>query len=85
MNTSKQFVNTLKDNIQFWEGMTKLVSDYAKVAIFNKVKDLYRMYHSSSWHSEPYHQSQNAAEGIYRTIKNWNNTIINRSGVPTDC
>ena len=35
--------------------MSKLVSDYAQVEISNKVKDILRMYHSSSWHSEPYH------------------------------
>ena len=43
--------------------MTKLISDYAKVEIPNKVEDILRMYHSSSWNSEPYHQNQNPAEG----------------------
>ena len=37
--------------------MSKLISDYEQVEISNKVKDIHRMYHSSSWHSEPYHQS----------------------------
>ena len=68
----KQFVNTLEDNIRFRGAMTKLISDYAKVEISNKVKDILRMYHSSSWNSEPYHQNQN-------------NTIMNRSGAPADC
>ena len=61
--------------------MTKLISDYAKVEISNKVKDFLRMYHSSSWNSEPYHQNQNPAEGRYCTLKSWTNTIMNRSGV----
>ena len=65
--------------------MTKLLSDYAKVEISNKVKDILRMYHSSSWNSEPYHKSQNPAEGRYCTLKGWTNTIMNRTGVPADC
>ena len=65
--------------------MTKLISDYAKVEISNKVNDILRMYHSSSWNSEPYHQHQNPAEGRYCTLKSWTNTIMNRSGAPADC
>ena len=65
--------------------MTKLISDYAKVEISNKVNDILRMYHSSSWNSEPYHQNQNPAEGRYCTLKSWTNTIMNRSGAPADC
>ena len=65
--------------------MTKLISDYAKVEISNKVKDIVRMYHSSSWNSKPYHQNQNPAEGRYCTLKSWTNTIMNRSGAPADC
>ena len=47
LKSQKQFVNTLEDNIRFGGAMTKLISDYAK-----------RMYHSSSWNSEPYHQTR---------------------------
>ena len=36
--------------------MSNLISDYAQVEISNKVKDILTMYHSSSWHSEPYQQ-----------------------------
>ena len=43
------------------------------------------MYHSSSWHSKPYHQNQNPSEWHYRTIKAWTNTIFNRSGAPATC
>ncbi len=85
MKSTKQFVNTLEDNIRFRGAMSKLISDYAQVEISNKVKDILRMYHSSSWFSEPYHQNQNPAEGRYRTIKSWTNTIMNRSGAPADC
>ena len=60
--------------------MSKLISHYAQVEISNKVKDIPRMYHNSSWHSEPYHQNQNASVWHYRTIKAWTNTILNRTG-----
>ena len=85
MQSSKQFVHTLEDKIRFRGAMSKLISDYAQVEISNKVKDILRMYHSSSWHSEPYHQNQNPAEWCYRTIKAWTNTILNRTGAPAHC
>ena len=85
LKSQKQFVNTLEDNIRFRGAMTKLISDYAKVEISNKVKDILRMYHSSSWNSEPYHQNQNPAEGRYCTLKSWTNTIMNRYRAPADC
>ena len=77
MHSSKQFVNTLEDKIRFRGAMSKLISDYGQVEISNKVKDILRMYHSSSWHSEPCHQNQNPSEWHYRTIKAWTNTLIN--------
>ena len=79
MQTSKQFLNTLEDNMRFKGAMNKLISEYAQVEFSNKVKDSLRMYHSSSWHSEPYHQNQNPSEWCYRTIKAWPNTILNRT------
>ena len=85
LKSQKQFVNTLEDDIRFMGAMTKLISDYANVEMSNKVKDILWMFHSSSWHSEPYHQNQNPAEGRYCTLKNWTNTIMNKSGAPADC
>ena len=85
LKSQKQFVNTLEDNIRFRGAMTKLISDYAKVDISNKVKDILRMYHSSRWNSEPHHQNQNPDERRYCTLKSWNNAIMNRSGAPADC
>ena len=85
MHFSKQFVNTLEDNIRFRGPRSKLISDYALVEISNKVKDILRMYHSSRWHSEPYHQNQNPSEWHCRTIKAWTNTILNRTGAPARC
>ena len=64
--------------------MDKLLSDSAKTETSNKVMDILRVYHISSWHSEPYHQNQNPAEWNYRTIMSWTNTIMNRSGAPAN-
>ena len=85
MHSSKQFVNTLEDNIRFRGDMSKLISDYAQVEIYNKVKDILRMYHSSSWPSEPYHQNQNPSGWHCRTIISWTNTILNRTGASANC
>ena len=87
MQSSKQFVNTLEDNIRFRGAMSKLISDYAQVEISNKVEDILRMYHSSSWHSEPYYQNQNQnpSEWCKRTIKALTNTILSWTGAPASC
>ena len=69
MHSSKPFVHTLEDNIRCRGAMSDLISDYAQKELSIKVKDILRMYHSSSWHSEPYHQNQNPSEWCYRTIK----------------
>ena len=69
MKSGKQFVNTLEDNIRRKGAMDKLLSDYAKTEISNKVMDILRAYHISNWHSKPYHQILNPAEWRYRTIK----------------
>ena len=85
MKRGKQFVNTLEDNIRRRGAMDKLLSDFAKTEISNKVMDILRAYYISNWHSEPYHQNQNPAEWRYRTIKSLTNTVMNRSGAPANC
>ena len=84
MKSRKQFVNTLEDNIRRQGAIDKLLSDYAKTEISNKIMDILRAYHISNWHNEPYHQNQNPAEWRYRTIKAWTNTHMNRSA-PANC
>ena len=42
--------------------LSKLIGDYALVEISNKVKDILRIYHKSSWHSEPNPQNLNPSE-----------------------
>ena len=85
MQSSKQFVNSLEDNIRVKGAMSMLMNGYAQVEISNKVKDILRMYHSRSWHSEPFHQNQNTSEWRYRTMESWTNTILNRTGAPANC
>ena len=58
IQSSKQFVITLEDNIGFRGAMNKSISDYAQVEISKKGQDILRMYHSSSGHSEPSYQNQ---------------------------
>ena len=48
MHSSKQFVNTLEDNIRSRGAMSKLLNDYAQLQISIKIKDILRMYHSST-------------------------------------
>ena len=62
MHSSKQFIHTSEDSIRFRGAMSKLISDHGQVEISNKIKDILRMYHSSSCHSELYHQNQNPSE-----------------------
>ena len=85
MRFGKQFVNTLENNIRRGGAMDKLISDSAKTEISHKVKDILRAYIINDWQSEPYRQNQNPAEWLYRIIKAWLNTIVNRTGAPVHC
>ena len=69
MQSSKQFVHTLEDDIRFRGAMSKLISDYAQVEISNKVKDILRMYHSSSWHSEPIIRIKTLLNGVIGPLR----------------
>ena len=82
MKTSKQFVNTLEDNIRERGAMNRLVSDSAEVEISVKVKDILRTLIIDSWQSEPYYQHQNPAERRFQTVKTTTNTVLNRTGAP---
>ena len=62
IQSGKQFVNKLEDNIRRRGAMDKLLSDSAKTEISKKVMDILRAYHVSNWHSKPYHQNQNPPE-----------------------
>ena len=82
MKTSKQFVNTLEDNIRERGAMNRLVSDLAEVKIISKVKDILRTLLISSWQSKAYYQHQNPAERRFQTVKNTTNTVLDRTVAP---
>jgi hypothetical protein len=69
LNTGKELVNTLEDNIQERGAMDKLISDCANAETSEHVKQILRALFISSWYSEPYHANQNFAENRYTTIK----------------
>jgi hypothetical protein len=62
---TKEFVNTLENNIREREAMDKLISDCAK---------------ADAWYSEPYHENQNFGENYYATIKASTNHVMNFLG-----
>jgi septum formation inhibitor MinC len=69
IKSNKQFVNTLLDNITQHCTHTKLISNRAQVEINERVKQVFRPLHISTWQSEPHQQHQNPAELQYQNIK----------------
>jgi hypothetical protein len=82
IKSNKQFVNTLLDNITQRGAPTKLISDRAQVEISERVKQVLRPLHISTWQSKPHQQHQNPAERQYQNIKRLCNTILDRSWAP---
>ena len=82
LQTEKQFVNTLQENIRKRGAMDKLITDRAQSEISTKVKDILRHYIISDWQSEPHYQHQNIAERRYQDIKRRTNKILDWSGAP---
>jgi hypothetical protein len=69
IKSNKQFVNMLLDNITQCGAPTKLISDRAQVEISERVKQVIRPLHITTWQSEPHQQHQNPAECQYQNIK----------------
>jgi hypothetical protein len=61
---------------------TKLISDRAQVEISERVKQVLRPLHISTWQSELHQQHENPAERQYQNIKQLCNTILDHSGAP---
>jgi hypothetical protein len=80
LKTDKAFVSTLEDNIRERGAMDKLISDFSKAEVSERVNQILRALCFSSWYSEPYHQNQNYAENRYDKIKATTNRIMNFSG-----
>ena len=77
IKSTKQFINTLSDNIRKHGAMDTLISDGGKYEISKRVTDLLRSLFIQDYQSEPYHQHQNKAENRY--------AVMNTSGCPAFC
>ena len=83
--STKQFINTLSDNIRKRGAMDTLISDGGKYEISKRVTDLLRSLFIKDYQSEPYHQHQNKAENRFGLAKRYTNTVMNTSGCPACC
>ena len=85
IKSTKQFINTLSDNIRKRGAMDTLISDGGKYEISQRVTDLLRSLFIQEYQSEPYHQHQNKAENRFGLAKHYTNTVMNTSGCPAFC
>ena len=85
IKSTKQFINTLSDNIRKRGAMDTLISDGGKYEISKRVTDLLRSLFIQDYQSEPYHQHQNKAENHFGLAKRYTNTVMNTSGCPACC
>jgi hypothetical protein len=85
LNTDKEFVNTLEDNIRDPGAMDKLIRDCTKTEMSIRVNQILRaLFCISSWYSEPFYQNQTLAENRYGTLKAGTNRVMNLSGAPAN-
>ena len=85
IKSTKQFINTLSDNIRKRGAMDTLISDGGKYEISKQVTDLLRSLFIQDYQSEPYHQHQNKAETHFGLAKRYTNTVMNTSGCTACC
>ena len=85
IKSTKQFINTLSDNIRKRGAMDTLISDGGKYKISKRVTDLLHSLFIQDYQSEPYHQHQNKAENRFGLAKRYTNTVMNTSGCPACC
>ena len=85
IKSTKQFINTLSDNIRKRGAMDTLISDGGKYEISKRVTDLLRSLFIQDYQSEPYHQHQNKAENRFGPAKHYTNTVMNTSGCTACC
>ena len=85
IKSTKQFINTLSDNIRKQGAMDTLISDGGKNEISKRVTDLLHSLFIQDYQSEPYHQHQNKVENCFGLAKCYTNTVMNTSGCPACC
>ena len=85
IKSTKQFINTLSDNIRKWGAMDTLISDGGKYDISKGVTDFIHFLVIQDYQSESYHQDQNKAENRFGLANRYTNTVMNTSGCPACC
>ena len=85
IKSTKQFINTLSDNIRKRGAMDTLISDGGKYEISKRVTDILCSLFIQDYQSEPYHQHQNKAENRFGLAMRYTNTVRNTSGCPACC
>ena len=84
LKSSKQFVNSLEDNIQKCGAMDKLVSNRVQTEIGQHEQDILQALFISLWQSKPHKQQQNLAERKYQMLWWYTNTTISHTGAPAN-
>ena len=85
IKSTKQFINTLSDNIRKWGAMDTLISDGGKYDISKGVTDLLHSLFIQDYQSESYHQDKNKTENCFGPTKRYTNTVMNTSGCLACC
>ena len=85
IKSTKQFINTLSDNIRKWGAMDTLISDGGNYDISKGVTDLLHSLFIQDYQSESYHQDQNKTETCFGPAKRYTNTVMNTSGYLACC
>ena len=85
IKSTKQFINTLSDNISKWGAMDTLISDGGKYDISKGVMELLHSLFIQDYQSESYHQDQNKTENCFGPAKRYTNTVMNTSGCLACC
>ena len=85
IKSTKQFINTLSDNIRKWGAMDTLISDGGNYDISKGVTDLLHSLFIQDYQSESYHQDQRKTETCFGPAKRCTNTVMNTSGYLACC
>ena len=85
IKSTKQFINTLSDNIRKWGAMDTLISDGGKYDISKGVTDLLHALFIQDYQSESYHQDQNKTETYFGPAMRYTNTVMHTSGYLACC
>ena len=85
IKSTKQFINTLSDNIRKWGAMDTLISDGGKYDISKGVTDFLHSLVIQDYQSESYHQDQNKAKNCFGPAKRYTNTVMTTSGCLACC